>query len=118
MTDRDAVYRQFDIARLAVLKARACWAEWASEECKDATGNWLPGANEQWGSLIAADFAASGAEAHLEAAIAHVTGQSPLALVQSAAEALEAARRKAAAIPDEPEDECEGAPDSEEGSRD
>jgi hypothetical protein len=94
------VQRVMDKARLAVLAARASWAQWASDQCRDADGGWLPGAGERWRSLIPADFALSGAEAHIEAAIAHLTGQSPLGLVQPAADALEAARRTAARMPE------------------
>lgn len=98
------VERVMDKARLAVLAARASWAEWASAQCRDAEGGWLPGSDERWRDLIPADFALSGAEAHIEAAIAHLTGQSPLGLVRSAAEALESARRTAARMPKEDPD--------------
>jgi hypothetical protein len=98
------VERVMDRARLAVLAARASWAEWASAQCRDADGGWLPDADERWRGLIPADFALSGAEAHIEAAIAHLTGQSLLGLVQPAAEALEAARRTAAGMPEEDPD--------------
>jgi hypothetical protein len=90
------VERVMDKARLAVLAARACWAEWASAQCRDADGGWLPGSDERWRDLIPADFALSAAEAHIEAAMAHLTGQSPLGLVRPAAEALEAARHAVA----------------------
>jgi hypothetical protein len=102
------VARVLDKARLAVLGARASWAEWASAQCRDAAGNWLPDSDDRWRGLIPADFALSAAESHVEAALAHLQGTNPLALVSSAAEALETARRTAARMPNVTQDEGDG----------
>ena len=75
--DRAAVERTLDAARIAVIKARACFAEWAFIASAADSGD-AEARDAMWEKVRPIDQAAQRAETELETALAHLAKQSPL----------------------------------------